>query len=88
MKYIWSENVPVGTHLSSNGGLTQVRVLRSGTDGRGEWREEKVNVLEDYRRYFDVKEAPKPIGIAVLTDSDATKSSAVGDYADFKICRS
>jgi hypothetical protein len=87
VKYIWSEKVPVGTHLASNGGLTQVRVLRSGTEGRGEWRQEKVNVLEDYRRYFDAKEPPKPIGIAVLTDSDETKSSAAGDYADFKICR-
>ena len=87
VKYIWSEKVPVGTHLVSNAGLTQVRVLRSGTAGRGEWRQEKVNVLEDYRKFFDVKEPPKPIGIAVLTDSDETKSSAVGDYADFKICR-
>ena len=87
VKYIWSEKVPVGTHLASNGGLTQVRVLRTGTEGRGEWRQEKVNVLEDYQRYFDTKEPPKPIGIAVLTDSDETKSSAAGDYADFKICR-
>ncbi len=87
VKYIWSEKVPVGTHLTSNGGLTQVRVLRSGREGLGEWRQEKVNVLEDYRRYFDVKEPPKPIGIAVLTDADATKSSAAGDYAEFKICR-
>jgi hypothetical protein len=87
VKYIWSEKVPVGTHLVSNAGLTQVRVLRSGADGRGEWRQEKVNVLADYRKYFDVKEPPKPIGIAVLTDSDETKSSAAGDYADFRICR-
>jgi len=87
VKYIWSEKVPAGTRLASNGGLTQVRVLRSGTEGRGEWRQEKVNVLEDYRRYFDAKEPPKPIGIAVLTDSDETKSSAAGDYADFKVCR-
>jgi hypothetical protein len=87
VKYIWSEKVPVGTHLESNSGLTQVRVLRSGTGGRGEWRQERVNVLEDYRKYFDVKDPPKPSGIAVLTDSDETKSSASGDYADFKICR-
>jgi len=87
VKYIWSEKVPAGTRLASNGGLTQVRVLRSGTEGRGEWRQEKVNLLEDYRRYFDAKEPPKPIGIAVLTDSDETKSSAAGDYADFKVCR-
>lgn len=87
VKYIWSEKVPVGTHLESNNGLTQVRVLRSGTAGRGEWQQEKVNVLEDYRKYFDTKETPKPIGIAVLTDADDTKSMAAGDYADFKSCR-
>ena len=87
VKYIWSEKVPVGTHLTSNAGLTQVRVLRSGTEGRGEWRQEKVNVLQDYQEYFDVKDPPKPAGIAVLTDSDETKSSASGDYANFRICR-
>ena len=87
VKYIWSEKVPVGTHLTSNAGLTQVRVLRSGTEGRGEWRQEKVNVLEDWQKFFDTKDAPKPIGIAVLTDSDETKSTAAGDYADFRVCR-
>jgi len=87
VKYIWSEKVPVGTHLTSNAGLTQVRVLRSGTEGRGEWRQEKVNVLEDWRKFFDTKDTPKPAGIAVLTDSDETKSSASGDYTDFRMCK-
>src|SRR5262249_44770130 len=88
VKYIWSEKVPAGTRLDSNTGLTQVRVLRSGVpEKKGEWVEERVNVLEDYKKYFDVKEAPKPAGIAVLTDSDDTKSSAQGDYANFRVCR-
>ena len=87
VKYIWSEKVPVGTHLESNSGLTQVRVLRSGAAGGGEWQQEKVNVLEDYRKYFGAGETPKPAGIAVLTDADDTKSSAAGDYTDFKMCR-
>lgn len=87
MKYIWSERVPAGTPLSSNGGLTQVRVLRSGAARRGEWVEERVNVLDDYRKAFEVSKAPRPAGIAVLTDSDDTRSSAQGDYADFRVCR-
>ena len=33
VKYVWSEKVPAGTQLSSNSGLTQVRVLRSGAAG-------------------------------------------------------
>jgi hypothetical protein len=88
VKYIWSEKVPVGTRLDSNMGLTQVRVLRSGApEKKGEWVEERVNVLEDYQKYFDAKETPKPAGIAVLTDSDDTNSSAQGDYANFRVCR-
>lgn len=87
VKYIWSEHVPVGTRLESNSGLTQVRVLRQGTDRRGEWVEERVNVREDYAKYFQENTVPKPAGIAVLTDSDDTRSSARGDYANFQVCR-
>jgi len=88
VKYVWSEKVPVGTKLESNMGLTQVRVVRSGApEKKGAWVEERVNVLEDYKKYFDEKETPKPAGIAVLTDSDDTNSSAQGDYANFKVCR-
>ncbi len=87
VKYIWSERVPAGTHLTSSRGLTQVLVLRIGPEQKGEWVEERVNVIEDYRRYFGEAEVPKPSGIAVLTDSDDTKSSAQGDYANFRVCR-
>jgi hypothetical protein len=87
LKYIWSEVVPVGTHLTSSGGLTQVRVVRSGSpDGDG-WVEGRADVREDYQRSFKESEVPKPAGIAVLTDSDDTRSTAVGDYANFRLCR-
>jgi len=86
VKYIWSERVPVGTRLESNVGLTQVRVLESGTAKRGQWVEERVNVRDDWLAYFEEKEMPKPAGIAVLTDSDDTGSSAQGDYAKFRAC--
>jgi len=86
VKYIWSEKVPVGTRLSSNMGQTQVRVLESGTGRRGEWVEERVNALRDFRAYFAESAIPVPAGIAVLTDADDTRSSAQGDYADFQAC--
>jgi hypothetical protein len=86
VKYIWSERVPVGTRLESNGGLTQVRVLRSGSGQKGQWVDERVNVRDDYLAYFKEKDVPKPAGIAVLTDSDDTASIAQGDYAKFRAC--
>lgn len=87
VKYVWSERVPVGERLSSNGGLTQVRVLRSGANG-GAWQEERVNARDDYVQFFKASTPPRAAGIAVLTDADDTRSMASGDYADFRACRS
>jgi hypothetical protein len=89
VKYIWSEKVPVGTRLTSNSGLTQVRVLRTGRPKSADaWVEERVNVRDEWKAAFEDSSTPKPGGIAVLTDADDTKSSAAGDYADFRACRS
>lgn len=87
LKYIWSAVVPAGTRLSSSAGLTQALVIRSGAENKGAWTEERVNILEDYKKFFDEKETPKASGIAVLTDSDDTKSAAQGDYANFRLCK-
>jgi hypothetical protein len=86
VKYVWSRVVPAGTHLTSSAGNTQVRILRSSPQV-GQWADEQVNVREDYQKYFGGSEVPKPGGIAVLTDSDDTKSSAQGDYARFRVCK-
>jgi Protein of unknown function (DUF3047) len=86
VKYIWSEKVPAGTRLSSNNGLTQVRVLESGPAKNG-WTEERVNVLKDWKAAFKASETPKVGGIAILTDADDTKSTAAGDYAAFRACK-
>ena len=87
LKYVWSAVVPTDIHLTSSAGLTQVRVVRTGTDKKGQWVEEQANVLEDYRRFFGEADVPKATGIAVLTDSDDTRSSAEGDYANFRVCK-
>ena len=86
VKYVWSAVVPVGTHLTSNMSLTQVRVLDSGSEGKGRFKEQRANVLQDYRRYFKTSDTPSPAGIAVLTDADDTNSRAQGDYANFRAC--
>jgi len=87
VKYVWSERLPSGVRLSSNLGLTQVLILESGPARRGRWVDERVDALADFKAYFGTSETPKPAGIAVLTDSDDTQSSARGDYADFRACR-
>ncbi|HUP89484.1 MAG TPA: DUF3047 domain-containing protein [Longimicrobiales bacterium] len=87
VKYIWSEQARVGTSLESNMGLTKVRVIRSGRAGINAWSEERVDARATYLAAFAVETAPKPAGFGVLTDADDTKSTATGDYADFRACR-
>jgi hypothetical protein len=87
MKYIWSEKVPTGSALSSNSGLTQVRVVQTGAAKHG-WVEERVNALKDWKTAFKESAMPKAGGIAVLTDADDTESTAAGDYANFRACKS
>jgi hypothetical protein len=85
VKYVWSARAPVGATASASMGLTRMIVLRSGPSSRPGWVEERVNVARDYQRLFGETPA-SPIGIAVLTDADDTKSEAVGDYAAFRVC--
>jgi len=59
LKYIWSAVVPAGTRLSSSGGLTKVLVVRSGAERKGQWTEERANVFEDYKKFFDESDTPK-----------------------------
>lgn len=87
VKYIWSAVVPKGTSVTSSLGRTQGVILETGTQRRGEWVEERVNVLADFRKYHG-GDLIKPEGFAVLTDSDDTNSTATGDYANFRLCRS
>jgi hypothetical protein len=87
LKYVWSRVAPEGTETSASAGMTKMRILRQGPAKKDAWTAERVNVIEDYRRLFG-SDPDKPLrGIGVLTDSDDTKSTAEGDYADFRVCR-
>jgi len=85
LKYIWSSELPAGTHftnpLYSRG---QVIVLRNGQSQKDRWFEEEVNFYEDYRRLF-AAEPGKVQGIGILTSSDSTQSVASADYDDFTL---
>jgi len=88
LKYVWSTTLPIGTNHRREGvGRPHVIVLRSGNDRLGEWVEEKVNVQVDYIRVFGNPPPRKAVGIGILTDSNATRSDAQGDYDDFVIHR-
>lgn len=85
IKYVWSATLPVGTRFQSPSYIRmKTVVLETGTNGIGEWREEKVNVYEDYKALFG-EEPGTGQGIGLLTGSKSTQSLAIADYDDFAL---
>lgn len=88
IKYVWSSTVPAGTVLDSpHRKATKIVVLRSGPEKLGVWVDEKRDVYADYLKVFGAKTVKTPVGIAVLTDSDDTRSRAAADYDDIAVSR-
>jgi hypothetical protein len=85
IKYVWSSSLPVGTRMQSPVyWRSRVVVLQSGNVHVGEWQQEVINFHQDYKGFFG-EEPGEVVGIAVLTDSDATKSVAEAHYDDFSL---
>ena len=80
--YIWDTSAPVGSSVTSAKlSTTKYIVLKSGKDEIGKWLSEKRNVYEDYKKLFD-EEPPKVGSIALMIDSDDTKTSAESFFGD------
>jgi len=85
IKYVWSGRLKVGTRLRSPfDSKTKMVVLRNHKSPLNVWLSEKVNVYEDLKRFFP-EESGEVRGIALMTDSDNTKSRAEAHYKNIAI---
>ena len=85
INYIWANKLPAGQAVpnpfTSNAMMVAVE---SGPAHVGEWREERRNVLEDYRKFFS-EDPPKVGAVAIMTDTDNTGEKAVAWYGPIRI---
>ena len=82
INYIWESKAPVGTLVPNPyTNHVQMIVVESGPEKVGKWVMEERNVYEDYKKAFG-KDPPKISGIAIMTDTDNTKESAVSYFGD------
>ena len=65
-------------HLRSAGAM---RVLRPADSPTGEWFEERVEIVQDYREAFG-EDPPDPTQIAISADTDDTRSTSRGFVKD------
>ncbi len=84
LSYVWASKESPETFLVSPYTDRAMMVLLEQGPGRvGTWREERVNILEDYERAFGAK-PPGRARIAIMNDSDDTGESSVSwvDYLE------
>ncbi|MDF9787323.1 hypothetical protein M2128_000728 [Polynucleobacter sphagniphilus] len=87
LMYIWSGKTPVNTVLD-NAHTSRVKmiVVDSGWDDLNEWRAHDRDLVADYQMAFG--EVPgKIIGVAILTDTDNTKTKTSAFYGDIELIK-
>ena len=82
INYIWESKTPVGT-IVPNPYINKVMmfVVDSGNEKLGQWVKHTRNVYDDYMEAFGTV-PPLVSGVAIMSDSDNTKESAVAYYGD------
>jgi hypothetical protein len=80
LMYVWDRSAPIGSVII-NPRTDRIRkiVVDSGPEGLKRWRDHKRDVAADFRRAFGEEPGPL-VAIAVMTDSDNTKSNSRAWY--------
>jgi hypothetical protein len=87
LSYVWSSQ-PIKASFYDNPNTKRAKMipLRAGKHQLGEWVDEQVNVLADYRKTFG-KDLPGRASLVIMNDSDNTGQAAVS-HMDFIEVRS
>jgi len=87
LMYIWSGKSPIDT-IINNAHTSRIKmiVVDSGWDNLGTWHKHQRDLAADYKRAYGVPPG-EVIGIALLTDTDNTKSEARAIYGDIELIR-
>lgn len=84
INYIWANKLEKGRAIKNayTGNVWMIAV-ESGPANAGKWESYTVNVLEDYRKLFGA-DPPPVAAVALMTDTDNTKTSASACYGPIK----
>jgi len=82
LNYVWANKAKTGT-ISPNAytNWVQMVVVNSGNSNTRTWQMNTRNIVEDYRAAFG-EDPGKITGVAIMTDSDDTKSETEAYYGD------
>jgi hypothetical protein len=85
LNYIWEGKTRVGS-IVTNAYTDRVRMLvvESGPARLGQWLEYERDILQDYRAAFGA-DPPMISGVAIMTDADDTRESALAYYGEISL---
>ncbi|UCD32786.1 MAG: DUF3047 domain-containing protein [Desulfobacterales bacterium] len=82
INYIWANKAPMETIVPSPyTKLDMMIVVETGKESLNHWVLEERNIFNDFVTAFG-KKPPMISGVAIMTDSDNTKESAIAFYGD------
>ena len=87
LNYIWGNKMSVG-HIVPSPYTQRVKMitLRNKKSALDQWHSEERNIYEDYKKAF--AEEPKDvISVAIMTDTDNTKSMALSYFGDISVSK-
>jgi hypothetical protein len=88
LSYIWDNNRALNSIVPNpHTGRIQKIVASTGSAGVRSWQTHQRNILDDYRAAYG-KEPGKLIGIAIMTDTDNTKTYAQARYRGLALSKS
>ncbi len=82
MCYVWASRTYKETIFKDpKWKIVKTVVLENGSKNLKTWREERVNIVDDYKKAFG-KNPPSLAKIAIMNDSNNTKEQAIS-YFDY-----
>ena len=84
VNYVWSSSGQVGDSWpNAYTKKAQMMAIQAGSSNAGRWVTEKRNVVEDFKRLFDVDVGTLD-GYAVMVDGDNTGSTGTAWFSDIR----
>ncbi len=82
LNYIWANKQQKKKIIANSYAKeAQMFILQTGAEHAGEWIEQEIDIIEDYRKAF-AQDPPVTGSLAIMNDSDNTGESAVS-YLDY-----
>jgi len=79
--YVWDDQAPVGIYPSRWRSRIRYVVLRSGTDGLGQWQHERRNLLHDFKTIWNITIHHKQnVVVSLAANSNNTVTSSLASF--------